>query len=151
MCACASFDRLRTLLRGGSLALATAALLPFAAAQADEPLRLDTAQLDSVTAAAAAGFAFSGNASAFGTISSQSITNFSANSSANQVNAIAGGGYTAFAIGLGGAATANTSTQLDAIEGDIQYVKPYNASGSGNGYAWSYSALYVYTFSSEWL
>lgn len=129
---------------------ALAAALPLAPAHAGEPMQLDTAQLDAVTAGAAAGFTVFGNSDAFGPVSSFSTTNFNAQSTSSPTFSTAGGSITSFSLGLGGGATANADTGVLDVTGDNMIVRPFNASGSNPNYAYDYSAVYVFAYSSEW-
>lgn len=133
------------------LVAAVAVALPAASALADEPVRLDAAQLDRVTAAAATGLALSGQSSAYGALFSQATTNFYAAGSSGPGSSAAGGSVMSSSWGVGGQATATANTQVDALEGDITYTFPVNLKGSGAGYAWSFSSVHVYAFSSDWL
>jgi hypothetical protein len=140
-------------LLGGAFALAAA--LPSMAVMADEPVRLDQAQLDSVTAAAAAGIGLFGEGESFGTLFSQSTTTFAAQGQSSPAFSTASGSITQFNIGIGGTgantptAVAVTGVDFDATEGDRLIIVPVNRSGSGRGFAWHVSHTTVVAYSSE--
>lgn len=128
-----------------------AAVLPQLSAEAGEPLRLDTAQLDAVTAGdMTTGFTAFGLSDATGPVSSFSTTNFTAASTASPTFSTAGGSVSSFGLALGKNSTANADTAVIDTQGDHVMVKPFNASGSGANYAYDYSYTYVYAYSSEW-
>ncbi len=130
---------------------ALAAALPQLSAEAGEPLRLDTAQLDAVTAGAMlTGFTAFGQSDATGPVSSFSTTNFTAASTASPTFSTAGGSVSSFGLALGKNSTANADTGVLDAQGDNVIVKPFNASGSGANYAYDFSYTYVYAYSSEW-
>lgn len=138
-------------LLGGAVALMAG--LPLTAVQADEPMRLDTAQLDSVTAAAAAGLSLFGESAAFGTLFSQSTTTFQGQSTSSPAFSTASGSITTFAIGIGGTG-ANTpvavaDTQLVDIVGDRIIVREFSRAGAGKGYAYAYDTTFAFAVSSE--
>lgn len=136
---------------GGVAALALA--LPLTAAQAEELLVLDTAQLDTVTAAAAAGLALSGGVDVFGTLSAQTSSTFQAQSISSPAFSTASGSIVSFGLAIGGTGantpTAAANSTVDAIVGDRQYVYNFSRSGAGAGYAWAYDATYAFAVSSE--
>ena len=136
---------------GGAAALIAA--LPLAAANADELMVLDAAQLDGVTAAAAAGVSLLGDSSAFGTLNSTSTLNFQSQGLSTPAFSSASGSITTFALAIGGTGpntpTATADTQLDSIVGDRQYVYDFSRSGAGGGYAWAYDATFAFAVSSE--
>lgn len=138
-------------LLGGAVALMAG--LPLTAVQADEPLRLDTAQLDSVTAAAAAGFELIGGGAAFGTLFSQSTTTLTGQGQSTPAFSSANGSISNFSLAIGGTGantpTATADTALIDVTGDRQIVRQINRQGSGRGYAWAYSGTFVASYASE--
>lgn len=134
-------------------AAAVIAALPLSAANAEELLVLDAAQLDGVTAAAAAGVSLIGDSNAFGTLFSQSTLTFQGQSLSSPAFSSASGSITTFGLGIGGTGantpTANADTQLDGIVGDRQYVYDFSRSGSGLGYAYDFDATFAFAVSSE--
>lgn len=148
----------RAALLGGALALAAA--LPSTAVQADEPMRLDAAQLDGVTAAAEAGVALFSVGESFGTLSSQSTTTFSAQGQSSPAFSSASASITQFNLAIGGTgANTPTATAISGIApdenndpllvGDRAYLYQINRSGSGRGYAWAFSGTFATVVASE--
>lgn len=146
-----SIGKLGLALVGGIAALATAA--PLAPAQADQPLRLDTAQLDAVSAGAFAGVAVFGQSDAFGTLNSQSSTVFNGQTTSSPAFSSASATVSSYAFGLGGTGantpTANADTAVVDAQGDLVVERNRDVERVGRGFAVDYSFTYVGAFSSE--
>lgn len=146
-----SIGRLGLALVGGIAAAAAAA--PLASAQAEQPLRLDVAQLDAVTAGAFAGVAAFGGADAFGTLNSQSTTNFNGQTTSTPAFSSASATVSSYAFGLGGTGantpTADADTAVIDAQGDLIIIRERDVERSGRGFAADYSFTYVGAFSSE--
>lgn len=143
----------KSALLGSALAIAVAS--PLAMAQADEPMRLDLAQLDSITAAAEAGIGLFAIGESFGTVNSLSTTTFTGQSQSNPVISTASGTITQFNLGIGGTgantpfAVADTGPIMDEAAGDRFFTYQLNRSGNGRGYAWAVSVTHKTAVGSE--
>ena len=140
----------KSALLGGAFALA--ATLPLSAVQADDLVRLDSAQLDTVTAGAFTLLGLSGESEAFGTVSSNvtSITRLTSTSS--PFTSVSTGSQVNTAIGIGGVETPPTATTLakvDDIAGQRLFIIPIFINGGGPGFQYSVNAVAAAAVASE--
>jgi len=147
--------KLKTALAVAGLA-GLASVTPMTASWAGEPMQLDTAQLDTVTAGALVGFSLLGDANAQGSIRSESRTIFNGSSTSSEVASVATGTIINTAIAVGGdSPTATTESSLGApldANGDPigsgpigtpVVILPILIQQSGPGFAFSVNALAV--------
>lgn len=144
--------RMSKIARQLTLAATAAVVLPLAGAVADEPMRLDVGQLDTVTAGAFTLLGTSGESRAFGTVSSNVSSTSQLGSSSSPFASVSTGSQVNTAIGIGGVETppsATTTSQVEAIQGQRIWIIPIVITGGGPGFQYSVSAVAAAAVSSE--
>lgn len=127
--------------------------LPLMSSVAGEPVRLDQAQLDSITAGAISGFQLTGAAEAWGTVGSQATFEASIVGSSTPSLSVTKGVAVASAIGIGGIQpppSADASVSVDNVVGQKVWILPVNVRVNRNGFfSAKYAAVGVASVASE--
>lgn len=134
------------------LAATAAVFLPLAGAAADEPMRLDAGQLDTVTAGALTFLEMGGTSDAFGTISSNVSSTTNLTSTSSPFTSVSTGTQVNTAVGIGGVETpptATTTAQVDNIAGQRIFIIPIVITGGGPGFQFSVNATAAAAVASE--